>query len=191
MIPAGYMSKKVVARPEWLEAHGVEDICSVSECISNSFADYIKFWRHNGYWLFNSAEDIAEICREHSIDDTENTLFYYEVYEKQYDEETRLWSTFEPEPSFATSVQEPAEREMVGYDVVTFSVGTSPECSPLSCNSVAAETPVNRHCLFASFEEAFRALESGTFDNSEPGPFRVFAVYRTPLAQRKRLPGAW
>jgi hypothetical protein len=57
-------------------------------------------------------------------------------------------------------------------------VRTSPECSPLSCNSLATGIVVNRHCLFDSFEQAVRALEAGAFDNSEPGPFRIFAVYK-------------
>jgi hypothetical protein len=35
----------------------------------------------------------------------------------------------------------------------------------------------NPHCLFESFEHAKQALEAGAFDNAEPGPFRIFAVY--------------
>ena len=43
MIPAGYMAKNVVSKPDWLKANGVEDLYSVSGCISKDFADYIKF----------------------------------------------------------------------------------------------------------------------------------------------------
>jgi len=68
----------------------------------------------------------------------------------------------------------------VGFDVVSFSQQNSPECSPLSCNALAQSTPVNRHCLLATFEDAVTALEAGRFDNSEPGPFRIFAVYSVP-----------
>jgi hypothetical protein len=64
-----------------------------------------------------------------------------------------------------------------GYDVVTFSVGTSAECSPLSCCSLATEVETNEHCLLPSFERAQRLLNEGRFDNTEPGPFRIFAVY--------------
>jgi hypothetical protein len=35
----------------------------------------------------------------------------------------------------------------------------------------------NSHCLLASFEQAQELLEGGTFADTEPGPFRVFAVY--------------
>ena len=36
---------------------------------------------------------------------------------------------------------------------------------------------VNQHCLFNTQSEAKEALESGKFNDSEPGPFRIFAVY--------------
>jgi len=43
--------------------------------------------------------------------------------------------------------------------------------------SLATTIPVNQHCLFGTFEEAKKALESGLFQNSEAGPYRVFSVY--------------
>lgn len=56
MLPAGYMSKRVVRKPGWLKANGVDDIYSVSGCVSKDFADYITSWKHNGYWFFDSPE---------------------------------------------------------------------------------------------------------------------------------------
>ena len=47
MIPAGYMAKHVAARPDGLKANQVKDIYSVSNCISDDFADYINLWKHN------------------------------------------------------------------------------------------------------------------------------------------------
>ena len=91
MIPAGYMVKRVVRRPDWLKANGVEDIYSVSGCISKDFADYIKFWKHNGYWLFDSPEVIEQVAQEHSIDLAGTMMFYYEVYEREFDDEKELW----------------------------------------------------------------------------------------------------
>jgi hypothetical protein len=150
----------------------------VSGCISEEFTDYINYWKHNGYWLFNSLADIEQLCQQENIENTQNTLFYYEVFEKEYHEASKEWSTFEPEASFPTHVEAPEKIKLLGYDVATFFVGSSPECSPLSCNSFATEIPVNRYCLFDTFEQAVDALEAGKFDDSEPGPFRVFAVYR-------------
>ena len=84
---------------------------------------------------------------------------------------------FEPEPSFGTDVHVPEAKVFEGYDVVSFVAQTSPECSPLSCNSLASELETNSRCLLQSFEHARKLLEEGTFDSSEPGPYRIFAVY--------------
>jgi hypothetical protein len=73
------------------------------------------------------------------------------------------------------------DKSLRGFDVTTFSLNNSPECSPLSCNSLATSIPVNEHCLFNAFAEAKEALEAGLFENSEPGPYRVFAVYTVDI----------
>jgi hypothetical protein len=177
MIPVGYMYKRVVVRPDWLRAEAVFDVYSLSNCISHDFADYINYWKHNGYWLFNSPEVIEEIATNEGIDLSGTTLFYYEAYEEEFDEDSNKWSAFTPESEFATDVQVPRDKHLEGFDVTTFSFHTSPECSPLSCNSLATEIPVNEHCLFNTLAEAKEALWRGFFKNSEPGPFRIFAVY--------------
>jgi hypothetical protein len=177
MIPVGYMAKRVSPRPDWLQAEAVVDIYSVSNCISKNFADYIPYWQHNGYWFFDSPELIRRVATENGIDLTGTRLFYYEVYERQFDEDSRDWIGFEPEPSFPTQVMAPALKTLEGYDVVTFSVGTNAECSPLSCNHLATEVGTNPHCLLASLEQAQQSLESDRFALTEPGPYRIFAVH--------------
>lgn len=177
MIPVGFMYKKVAKRPDWLKAEAVTDIYSLSHCVSDDFADYINYWKHNGYWLFDSPQIIEEIAKNEGISLSGMTLFYYEAYEYEFDEESKAWAGFTPEPSFVTDVRVPQNKQLEGFDVTSFMVHTSPECSPLSCNSLATNIPVNEHCLFHTFEQAKDALESGLFDDSEPGPFRIFAVY--------------
>ena len=184
MIPIGYMFKKVVHRPGWIKAVDVDDIYSLSGCVSENFADYIKYWKHNGYWLFDSPSVIEKIAEENNLGLNGMTLFYYEVFEQQFDEDSREWSTFDPEPSFPTNVEIRKSAQLEGYDVTTFSLGTKPECSPLSCNSLATEVTVNRRCLFESFEKAKLSLEMGKFDESEPGPFRIIAVYTLGALKR-------
>ena len=49
MISVGYMAKCVSVRPEWIKAEHVADIYSVSSCVSKDFAEYINYWKHNGY----------------------------------------------------------------------------------------------------------------------------------------------
>jgi hypothetical protein len=183
MLPAGYMRKHVANKPDWLQADGVIDIYSVSNCCSDDFAEYIHFWRHNGFWLFDTPEIIEEIARTEHIDLTDTKRFYYEVYEFEYDEYEAQWVTFAPEPSFHTEVKVPTNMQLEGFDVVNFSVHSSPECSPLSCCSRAEDIMVNPHCLFRTFAEAKEAIDRGLINrsNSEPGPFRIFSVY-TPRA---------
>lgn len=175
MIPAGYMAKRVALCPNWLPLDRFSEIYSVSNHMSDDFADYISLWKHNGYWLFDSPEIIIEIAKENSIDLTGAKLFYYELADCEFDSDR--WSRFNPEDSFRTEVRIPDEKTLEGYDVVTFSARTSPECSPLSCNGLALELEANEHCLLASIQQATDLLERGVFDHSEPGPYRVFGVY--------------
>jgi hypothetical protein len=175
MIPAGYMAKRVVKKPDWLVAPNVSDIYSVSHCVSEDFANYINFWKHNGYWLFNSPEVIRSIARDNALSLEGLSLFYYEAHELEFDGDN--WKPYSPESSFKTDVAMPPNKQLEGFDVVTFWCRTSPECSPLSCNSLAKDVRTNSHCLFGSFEEAEANLNSDAFRTCEPGPYRVFAVY--------------
>lgn len=169
------MAKRVVVNPKWLVAPGVVDVYSVSCCVSEDFDDYIHYWKHNGYWLFDSAELIRDVAMEGSASLEGTNLFYYEIYEKEFD--GKVWNVFEPERSFKTTVQIPTNKRLEGFDVVAFYLRNSPEHSPLSCNSLAEDVTTNSHCLFDTFDEAKLSLEGGAFKNCEPGPYRIFAVY--------------
>ena len=177
MIPVGYMAKWVSTCPEWLQAEGVVDVYSVSACISSDFADYIPYWKHNGYWFFDSPVIIQQLAQKNDIELEGTTLFYYDVHELAFDETQSQWTRFQPEASFPTDVIVPEKKVLEGYDVVTFFAGSSAECSPLSCNALATDTKTNQHCLLFSLEQAQNLLESGMFKNAEPGPYRIFAIY--------------
>lgn len=177
MIPAGYMAKRVVSRPEWVKASHVTNIYSVSGCISENFADYVPFWKHNGYWLFDSVEVIRAVAADRAIDLSGCMFFYYEVSELEFDDETKQWRAHEPDSSFTTQVVPPASKHLEGFDVVTFYAKNMPEHSPLSCNNLAETVPVNANCLLGSFEAARMHIDSAAFENSEPGPYRIFSVY--------------
>ncbi|MCZ0736563.1 hypothetical protein [Phreatobacter sp. AB_2022a] len=178
LLPAGYMLKRVAARPDWLVAPGVDDIYSVSGCISADFADYIGHWRHNGFWLFDNPRPMVAIATAEDIDLSGLTLFYYELFPQAFHEDTRAWSAIAADPAFVTAVEPPPSPALAGYDVATFSQNNKAECSPLSCNHLAGRAAVNRHCLFTSLDAARAALDAGLFDRSEPGPFRIVAVHR-------------
>lgn len=166
---------KRVQKPKGFNMEHVRDVYSVGGCVNEDFADYINFWKHNGYWLFDSQEVIRTVARENAISLEGTQLFYYEVYEKEFDGKT--WSGYGPEASFTTNVAQPSIKLLEGFDVVTFHCRNAPEHSPLSCNGLAKEILTNEHCLLTSFEEAFARLDHGDFNNSEPGPYRIFAVY--------------
>ncbi|MFZ6750339.1 hypothetical protein [Undibacterium sp. Ren11W] len=186
MRPLGYLYKSVAKRPDWLKADRVEDVYALSGCISENFADYIIYWKHNGYWLFNSPEIIESLVQEHSFSLEGMSLFYYEGSEEEFDDRIDQWVPYEPENSFETDVRKPSECQLEGFDVTNFTAHTSPECSPLSCNSLAESIPTNKHCLFDTFEEAKSAIETKKFENAgEPGPYRIIAVYSVP---RPNLP---
>lgn len=150
MIPAGYMAKRVQT-PKGFHIEGIADVYSVSGCINEDFADYVEYWKHNGYWLFDSPQIIRELALANSIQLEGASLFYYEVNEMEFDGKT--WSPYEPESSLPTDVIVPEEKILEGFDVVTFYAKSSPERSPLSCNGMAKEIQTNQHCLLESFAD--------------------------------------
>ncbi len=177
MIPLGYMLKKVASPPpEWIKAPAVKAVHSLSNCVSSDFADYIPLWKHNGWWLFDTPESVKDASSK-GTESEDLRLFYYEAFDEQYDEEAGCWEAFVPEPSIPTEVVSPVAATLSGFDVVTFNAGSYPECSPLSCNGLAADILVNERCLFDTFEDAYAALDRGQFKNCEPGPYRIVAVY--------------
>jgi hypothetical protein len=183
MTPAGYMAKTVQTPPEF-HIDGVRDVYSVSSDMNPDVVDYIHYWKHNGYWLFDSPEIIQALAQENQIQLEGTSLFYYEVYEKEFDGNN--WLPYRPEESFTTNVVAPCEKTLEGFDVVTFFARSSPECSPLSCNGMAAEIRTNEHCLLASFEDAYERVSAGAFNQAEPGPYRIFGVYSVPWGNREQ-----
>jgi hypothetical protein len=180
MIPLGYMAKVVHRRDAWLKAPQVSEIYSVSSCLSDDFADWIGAWKHNGFWFFDSPALIAEVAEVLKADLTGTTLFYYEGLDREYLPESG-WRTYTPEPSFPLQVVAPERPILRGFDVVTYSQGNAPECSPLSCNGLAEQIPTNAFCLLDSLEETKALLDAGRFTHAEPGPYRILAVYTVPL----------
>jgi len=181
MRPAGYMLKRIVPAPEWVGAAPGTQICSLSECVNENFTDYIQHWRHNGYWLFDAPEIGVQIAEADRIALSDLTLLYYEAHDLAYAEEGRRWFSFGPDPRLTTNVVPATDFELLGYDVVTFSTDALPECSPLSCNGLAREANANSFCLLDTLEDARLKLDAGFFDGSEPGPFRIYSVWRSRL----------
>ena len=100
--------------------------------------------------------------------------FFYEAYEKLIFEAS--WEPIENPPDDVVGPNE--KYALRGYDIVCFTSGVAPECSPLSCNSGAKEFPVNRYCLIDTLEEALRIAEAIDKDGGyEPGPYGIMSVW--------------
>jgi hypothetical protein len=72
----------------------------------------------------------------------------------------------------------PSQFVSLGFDAYSKSMESilGPECSPLSCNSMASEFQVNRHCLLVTFDEACAAAARFSIEQPEPGDYYVAEV---------------
>jgi len=180
MLPMGYLYRKVAKRPDCLRAEHVEDIYSLHDCFTKDFADYVKFWKHNAFWVFDTPEVMESLAAEQGFSLEGLHLFYFEVFEEECDEGSGNWTAIATDPAFTTNVRVPPVRSLAGFDVASFKYGNIAESSPLSCCRGAEEIATNSHCLFETFAEARQALEQNLFSKCDPGPYRVIAVYTIP-----------
>ncbi len=181
MNPAGYMYKHVRPRPACGDAPEIDAFYTVSSCVSDDFDYDVSTWLHNGHWFFDSVA-LLEQARAGGDDDREGlTLFYYEVYGREFIRETKSWRPFETFHEMAVDVSPPTRANLVGYDVASFWAGSSPECPGVACGT-KARPELNAHGLFESLEAVIEALEAGMFNGAEPGPLRIFSVYTVGAA---------
>lgn len=173
MIPVGY-NAKIVARPEaWLRNDVVEEILSVSECISDSPIDHTSLWLCNSWWLYDSEALLEQALSSSAIPEGAVVRrFFYEVHPEFFVEGRRLPAVDVP----SSAVARPAGLVFRGFDVTCFHSGP-PDCSPLSCNSGAKDFAVNRHCLLDTLEQALDVALSIDGGAYEPGPYGVLAVW--------------
>lgn len=189
MIPAGYLLKRIVPPPGWRGPIDppVRRVASVSSCVNDTLADPQDFLRHNSFGLANSPGVLADIVGQEGIDTAGATLFYYEAYPTALESDGWTFDTSTVcSPPFARSTviadaveppDGPTLPVLLGYDVVVF--GDWLEHSPLSCNGIAGEIPVNADCLIATLDDALSAIVNGAFGGGcEDGAYTVFAVYR-------------
>jgi hypothetical protein len=167
----GYFPKRTAARPDWLTAD-VQEVCSASECVSSGPKGWIGQWKHNELFLFDSPE-VAEvvITPEQSA---KFEMYAFRMYPVRFHHDGS-----QPFAVPALAVMPlPDDYERLGFDAVSKSCGTTFECSPLSCNNLAGDYPVNRYCLL---DDASSALElAATFARTqpEPGPYFVVEVWQ-------------
>lgn len=166
----GYFPKQIELRPEWLKASGVMDICSVSECVSQGPQDWIQLWRHNEWWLYSTIPDAISVIPQQEAD--RFTLFAYQFESMIYHGgESTVFNLpdfdIQPLPNTASSL---------GFDVVSRSMDSTFECSPLSCNHMAEEITVNSHCLIDTLAKAREVAIQFSIEEPEPGPYFVAEI---------------
>lgn len=169
---AGYFPKHVAARPDWLNACQVQDICSVSACVSEAPEGWVERWLHNDLGLYNTVELALSVIRPGA---SPMKLFAYKLSSVRYDEgkpEEWTWPSISPEPV-------PDSFRSIGFDIVSMGCDEVPgfECSPLSCNGLTSEWHANPHCLLDTLEQALEAARQFSVGGAEPGMYYVAEVF--------------
>jgi len=154
---------------DWLPSSVVE-ICNVSHCHNPPPWGWIDKWWHNDFGFFNSRDDARTIFGNPPQG---YRLFGYRLLSVRFDEERR-----EPYTIPQLSVEPLSDRFVsLGFDVTSKS-DSHFECSPLSCNGMANEVPVNRSCLLDTLSEAESFAERCAREQPEPGQYFVVEVLR-------------
>jgi hypothetical protein len=173
MIDGGYFPKRVATRPKDLDAPGVREIDSVSNCISSGPESWIERWRHNELGWFNTVADAMSVIPQ--AERELYRLFAYRiepfVYRKGIQEPIAIPPDVHPDPIGPEFIER-------GFDAASKSMATvlGVECSPLSCNYLAAEIPTNEFCLFATYEAAAEGAHTFSLEEPEPGDYYIIQV---------------
>ncbi len=173
----GYFPKHVVAPSDGLRARGVREVCSVSEHVSPGPPGWIDRWAHNEMWVFDD-EPAAWGVVPGGPSNADYRIFAYRLFPVAFDRGQQR-----PYPIPPLNVQPlPGTYRRLGCDVVSRCCGSRFECSPLSCNYAAENTPVNEHCLVDDPAEAFGlAVPFSREEGAEPGPWSRPRTRRLPL----------
>ena len=178
----GYFAKLTMKRPDWLKAPQVDEICSASTCMSRADWDWINVWKHNEIWLYDSPELALSVVPAETLPACD--LYAYRLYPVRFIKGIRKDYSF---PDLKTAPLS-SHYERLGYDLFSRTFESVSECapffecSPLSCNNLAAEVSTNRYCLLDTAEEAFALAPTmeayGQKPRGEPGPYHIVEVWR-------------
>ena len=159
-------------RPDWLKAAGVDEVCSVSICVSDGPDGWLNQWRHNEMWAYDTPELALSVVPDAARGEFD--LYAYQMFPVQFAEGQQQPFVFPP----LHVAPMPSSFERLGFDVVSRSGGSNFECSPLSCNHMAEHVAVSRHCLVDDAAVAFQLAAEFEAGGCEPGPYCVVEVWR-------------
>jgi hypothetical protein len=168
----GYFPKRSAVPTDWTSNPAVKELCSVSECLAAGPPDWIQAWQHNALGRFDSPGIARGLVPPASMD--RYRIYGYRLWPRRWVEGQA--EAFTPPPIAVTPL--PPSFERLGVDVVSSSTGSGFECSPLSCNHLAAEVPVNQYCLLDTMAEALDLAARAESIGAEPGPYYVVEVWR-------------
>lgn len=172
---AGYFPKITTIPPGCPLPAPVVEVCSVSNCLNREPDRWVQRWLHNELSLFNNSDDARAVAGA----DERFEIFAYRVLDAYFEDGYRReWA---PGPLAVAAL--PEGYRSIGFDAVSRSAGSAFECSPLSCNMMAGEIPVNRYCLVDSLEAAIALAVRFSQGRVEPGPYYVVEVLRAVTAE--------
>jgi hypothetical protein len=167
----GYFPKQRTSVPDGYDLPGAEEIASVSECMASGPEGWVDLWKHNDAFLYNSPEQAWAVV---PIDDVAN----YHMHAYKFASRVYGRDHAEPIEIQVTPIEIPQSFVRLGYDVVSRDYSATFECSPLSCNAMAREVPVNEFCLFEDLASAVQFAERCAVEQPEPGSYLVVEVWR-------------
>src|ERR1041385_6473147 len=168
----GYFAKDRASAPSGFRPNSVREICSVSGCIASQPDDWIDEWKHNDWFVFDEPE-VARQIAEKSV--PAPVTYAYLVLPVRFDptgEEVDL------RIEGANPAPRPSSFLRLGFDVASRSITPEFECSPLSCNELAVEVPVNSMCLIETLPTAIEFARRCASEQPEPGSYFVIEVWR-------------
>jgi hypothetical protein len=168
----GYFPKRLTEPPDWLKVLPIEEICSVSGCISQEPEDWIDQWQHNECWVFDTPELAWSVVP--LPDRSAFRLYAFKMYPARFEHGQLIQIEL---PTLQVSPLPPSFNRL-GYDIVSRSVTPMFECSPLSCNNMAEHHPVNRCCLVETEADGLRIAIEFSISEPEPGPYYLVEVWR-------------
>jgi hypothetical protein len=183
--PIGFLAKQTKRRPD-PPIGDVEEICSVSCCLSKAPPGSISLWCHHAMGFYAS-EALALSVIPPRDDRTDYDVYAYAMLPVAFDEDGEPRALSEDESRALSEAAKDAEEisgdyELLGWDIVSNSLGwvdsQSFECSPLTCNSLAGTIPANRYGLIDGLDAAFAAAPEIIRSPAEPGPYYLVQVWR-------------
>lgn len=176
----GYCAKRKLS---W-EGH---ELASVSECIAKRPPEWFGRWDFNRATCWNTEEEAWACVPEASK--AEFAVFAYRLLPMLFEpsgdgRSVSLDELFPAELPGLPAGPAPPHYASLGYDVVVRDIvlGTLGfGCSPLSCNGMAKEIPVNQFCLLNEIEDALAAARRFGMEQPEPGPYVIVEVLAPPI----------